>query len=112
MRDGPFEIETPRLILRKLGVADAAFILDLLNQESFLRFIGDRGVRSIADAREYIAKGPMASYERFGFGLYLVSLREAGSPVGICGLVKRPGLDDADLGFALLPQHCSRGFAR
>ncbi len=112
MRDGPFEIETPRLILRKLGVADAAFILDLLNQESFLRFIGDRGVRSIADAREYIAKGPMASYERFGFGLYLVSLREAGSPVGICGLVKRPGLDDADLGFALLPQHCSRGYAR
>jgi RimJ/RimL family protein N-acetyltransferase len=104
-------IETERLLLRKLDFPDAEFILALLNQESFLRFIGDRGVRTLADAYEYIAKGPLYSYHRHGYGLYLTSLRSDGAPVGICGLVKRAGLDDVDVGFALMPQYCSRGYA-
>lgn len=104
-------IETNRLALRRLEIADAGFILELLNQPSFLQFIGDRGVRTLDDACAYILKGPVASYERFGFGLYAVLLKESGSPIGICGLVKRETLEDADVGFALLPQFWSKGYA-
>lgn len=103
-------IETARLNLRKLGLHDAPFILQLLNEAGFLRFIGDKGVRTLADAREYILKGPMDSYRRFGFGLYLTALRD-GTPIGICGLVKRDTLMDVDVGFAFLSQHWSRGYA-
>ncbi len=104
-------IGTPRLLLRELVPGDAPFILKLLNEDGFLRFIGDKGVRSLADARHYIAKGPIDSYRRFGFGLYLTSLREGGAPIGICGLVKRDALADVDVGFAFLSQHWSNGYA-
>jgi len=90
---------------------DAEFILKLVNQPSFLRFIGDKGVRNHADAVRYIQTGPVASYERFGFGLYLVELREGRIPIGTCGLVKRPSLPDVDIGFAFLPAFCSKGYA-
>lgn len=103
-------IETPRLWLRMLQADDAPFILELLNEEGFRAFIGDKGVRSLGDARQYIAKGPMESYRRHGFGLYLTSLRQ-GTPVGICGLVKRDTLPDVDVGFAFLSRHWSRGYA-
>jgi RimJ/RimL family protein N-acetyltransferase len=104
-------VETDRLILRKIETNDAAFILDLLNQPSFLRFVGDKGVRTLDDAREYIVKGPVASYERFGYGMYATLLKESGAPIGICGLVKRDVLPDADVGFAFLPQFWSKGYA-
>jgi RimJ/RimL family protein N-acetyltransferase len=104
-------IECERLSLRELGLHDAPFILQLLNEPSFLRFIGDKGVRTLADAREYISRGPMDSYRRFGFGLYLTSLRESGTSIGICGLVKRDTLVDVDVGFAFLPQYWSKGYA-
>jgi RimJ/RimL family protein N-acetyltransferase len=104
-------VETDRLILRRLTTEDAAFILDLLNQPSFLKFIGDRGVRTLDDAREYIVKGPIASYERYGFGLNLTLMKESGIPIGICGLVKRETLEDVDVGFAFLPQFWLKGYA-
>ncbi len=104
-------IETQRLALRHLKAGDAPFILELLNEDGFLEFIGDKGVRSLADARQYIAKGPVDSYRRYGFGLYLTSLREDGTPIGICGLVKRDALPDVDLGFAFLARYWLRGYA-
>ena len=104
-------IETERLVLRKLSIEDSAFILDLLNQPSFLRFIGDRGVRSIDDAEKYLLQGPMDSYARQGFGLYLAELKDGHIPAGICGLIKREALDDIDIGFAFLPQFWSKGYA-
>jgi RimJ/RimL family protein N-acetyltransferase len=104
-------IETQRLVLRRLGTDDAEFILDLLNQPSFLRYIGDKEVRNNEDAIRYIQTGPMASYERFGFGLYLVELKETGVSIGICGLLKRDSLPDVDIGFAFLPSYWSRGYA-
>ncbi|MCA9925967.1 MAG: GNAT family N-acetyltransferase, partial [Anaerolineales bacterium] len=85
-------VETERLNLRRLTVDDSSFILTLLNDPSFKQNIGDRGVRSLADARLYILNGPAASYERNGFGLYLVELKNGRIPIGICGLVKRPFL--------------------
>lgn len=104
-------IETERLILRKLSIDDAEFILDLLNQPSFIQFIGDRGVRTLEDAGNYILKGPVSSYERFGFGLYLTLLKDGEIPIGMCGLVKREALQDVDVGFAFLPQYWLKGYA-
>jgi RimJ/RimL family protein N-acetyltransferase len=103
-------VRTERLVLRELTLNDAEFILELLNEAAFLRFIGDKGVRTLADARGYILKGPMDSYGRHGFGLLAACLPD-GSPVGICGLVKREGLVDADVGFAFLSRHRSKGYA-
>src|SRR5580700_8038038 len=103
--------ETERLILRRLSTDDDAFILELLNEPSFLQNIGDRGVRTLEDARGYILKGPVASYERFGFGLFLVALKETAVPLGICGLLKRDALEDVDIGFAFLPRFWSQGYA-
>ena len=104
-------LETERLRLGHLTVADAPFIFELLNEEAFLRNIGDKGVRDLEGARGYILNGPAASYDRFGFGLYRVELRETGAPVGICGLVKRETLEDVDIGFAFLSAHWGRGYA-
>jgi RimJ/RimL family protein N-acetyltransferase len=104
-------IETERLTLRQLVTTDAEFILGLLNQPSFLRYIGDKGVRTIDDARNYIVSGPRNSYERNGFGLWLVELRNTKIPTGICGLLKRDTLTDADVGFAFLPEFWSMGYA-
>ncbi|KPJ90145.1 MAG: GCN5 family acetyltransferase [Gemmatimonas sp. SG8_17] len=104
-------LETERLVLRRLTVEDAEFILGLLNEPSFVRFIGDRGVRTMADAREYILKGAIGSYERHGFGMYLTELKEDRTPLGICGLLRRESLQDVDIGFALMPQFWARGYA-
>jgi RimJ/RimL family protein N-acetyltransferase len=105
-------LETERLVLRRLTVEDAPFLLRLLNEPSWLRFIGDRGVRTLEDARKYVLAGPIDMYERYGFGLYATTLREdETAPIGICGLVRRAGLDDVDIGFALLPEYWGKGYA-
>jgi len=103
-------IETPRLTLRRFTLDDAEFILRLLNEPSFLEFIGDKGVRTLDDARDYLRKGPIASYEQFGFGLYLTTLKRDGTAVGMCGLLKRESLPDVDIGFAFLPAFWSQGY--
>ncbi len=104
-------IETERLQLRRLSTDDAEFILRLLNEPSFIQNIGDRGVRTVDDARGYIVKGPITSYEKFGFGLWMVETRSPTAPVGICGLLKRDVLEDVDIGYALLPEFWSQGYA-
>ncbi|MDX6558650.1 MAG: hypothetical protein QOF72_1699 [Blastocatellia bacterium] len=104
-------LETDRLQLRMLTADDAGFVLRLLNEPSFIQNIGDRGVRTIDDAQAYIQKGPLASYEKFGFGLWLIEIKSEGTPIGICGLLKRDVLEDVDIGYALLPEFCSQGYA-
>src|ERR1051325_2218143 len=104
-------LETERLFLRRFMMDDAQFILTLVNEPSFLRYIGDKKVRNLEDARQYMLNGPVASYERNGFGLYLLELRDSLTPIGMCGVVKREELPDPDIGFALLPDFWSKGFA-
>ncbi|HVI72148.1 MAG TPA: GNAT family N-acetyltransferase [Pyrinomonadaceae bacterium] len=104
-------LETERLILRRFTVEDAQFVLTLVNEPSFLRYIGDKKIRNLQDARQYILSGPVASYERHGFGLCLVGLRETHTPIGMCGLLKREELPEPDIGFALLPAFWNKGFA-
>lgn len=103
-------LTTDRLILNRFTPDDAPFILSLLNDSAFLRFIGDKGVRNLEDARNYLTDGPIASYQRLGFGLYRVELKDTGTPIGMCGLLKREALDHVDLGFAFMPDYRRQGF--
>jgi RimJ/RimL family protein N-acetyltransferase len=105
-------LQTERLNLRWLKESDAEFILDLLNQPSWLEFIGDRGVRNLDDARAYINNGPLAMIQQHGFGLYLAEVKSSGAPIGLCGLIKRETLDDVDIGFAFHPDCWGKGYAR
>jgi ribosomal-protein-alanine N-acetyltransferase len=104
-------LETERLNIRTMSVDDAAFMLELLNEPAWLRFIGDRGVRTIADAQNYIEQGPVDMLARLGHAFYIVELKETQCAIGICGLAKRDYLDDADVGFALLTAYAGKGYA-
>jgi RimJ/RimL family protein N-acetyltransferase len=99
------------LNLRTVSLDDAEFIVELLNDPSFLQFVGDKGVRTVEDAQRYILTGPMESYGRHGFGLWLVELKGSKISIGMCGLLKRESLSDVDIGFAFLPQYRSQGYA-
>jgi ribosomal-protein-alanine N-acetyltransferase len=104
-------LETDRLVLRRFTLDDAPFIVELLNEPSWHRFIGDKGVRTEDDARKYLRDGPLAMYERTGVGLMLVTLKSSGVAMGMCGLIRRESLDDVDIGFAMLPAFWGNGYA-
>ena len=104
-------VETARLAIRPLTLEDAPFVLRLVNEPAWIRFIGDKKVHSLADAEHYIRTGPMEAQRRFGFALNLVLLKGGAIPIGICGLVKREPLPDPDLGFALLEEFWGHGYA-
>lgn len=103
--------ETERLYIRQFNAQDTEFIVQLLNDESFIKNINDKKVRTDADALNYLVNGPLASYENYGFGLSLVLLKKTKAPIGMCGLLKREELDHPDLGYALLPEFCGKGYA-
>ena len=96
-------IESERLFLRPLTLEDDEFILQLLNTDGFIKYIGDRNVKTIEQAKNYLLNGPLKSYETNGFGLSLVELKTGRTPIGMCGLLKRDYLDHPDIGFAFLP---------
>ena len=104
-------LETERLRLRPFTTDDAPFALTLLNEPSFLHFIGDKNVRSLEDAHQYLLTGPIASYNRHDFGLLCIELKDSATPIGMCGLLKREELPAPDIGFAFLPDYWGRGFA-
>jgi ribosomal-protein-alanine N-acetyltransferase len=103
--------ETDRLIVTELTIADAPFIFELVNSPGWLQYIGDRGIKNITDAENYLINGPVSSYAVFGHGLYLVTLKATTASIGICGIIKRETLEDKDIGFALLPQYTGNGYA-
>lgn len=104
--------ETERLLVSRFTLDDAPFVLELQSEPEWLRFIGDRGVRDLDSARAYIQRAPLDMYARLGFGLYKVALKADGTPVGMCGLLKRDSLPDVDIGFAFLARHRGLGYAR
>lgn len=104
-------VETERLVVREMRLEDVPFVRELFNERGFIRFVGDRGIRSEDDARRYIAEGPIASYAELGFGLWAADLKESGVTIGICGLLRRPPLEDVEIGFGFLERFCSRGYA-
>ena len=104
-------LQTARLTVRNFERADAPFILELLNEPSWVQYIGDKNIKTLGDAERYIQDVLLAMYARLGFGLYLVEVTESGEALGMCGLVKRDSLQDVDLGFAFLSRFWGRGFA-
>jgi [ribosomal protein S5]-alanine N-acetyltransferase len=103
-------IETERLILRKFTTEDAPFMLKLLNTPAWLRFIGDRNVHTVEEAKQFLLNGYLKSYETHGFGFYLAMEKTTQNPIGMCGLVKRNTLEDVDIGFAFLPDFVGKGY--
>lgn len=103
-------LETIRLRLRPFTEQDAPFILELLNTPTWLRYIGDRNIYTLADAREYLRDRVLKEYRQHGFGMYLLEWKETGAPIGTCGLIKREGLPEVDIGFALHPNYEGKGF--
>lgn len=106
----PLAIETRHLKIRWLELDDAAFIYTLVNDPAWIRYIGDKNVSNLEDAKTYIETGPLEMYRNLGFGLNHVSLKQDGTAIGICGLLKRETLDDVELGFALLPESRRQGY--
>lgn len=106
-----FEITTNRLAIRPFELNDAHFILDLLNSHGWLKYIGDRKIDSIVAAENYLTAGPIKMMQENGFGLMCVTLKDAGIPIGMCGILKREKLDFPDIGFAFLDEYSGQGFA-
>ena len=104
-------IETTRLRLREITRDDAPFLCELMNEPEYIANVADRGIRTHDDARQWIMKKILPSYQRFGFGSYLVELKETGVAVGLCGLIKRESLDDVDIGYAILQRFAGKGYA-
>jgi RimJ/RimL family protein N-acetyltransferase len=102
-------LKTDRLLIEPFTLDDAAFILRLLNEPSFVRHIADKGVRDLEGARGYLQTGPLASYDRYGFGLWRVGLAGKGTAIGMAGLLRRDWLDDIDIGYAFLPEYGGAG---
>jgi len=104
-------LETERLLLRPLTLDDSDFILELLNTEGWIKYIGDRNIKTNEQARNYLENGPLKSYQTNGFGLSLVQLKTSNKSIGMCGLIKRDYLDHVDIGFAFLPDYTGMGYA-
>lgn len=104
-------LETERLALREFTVNDSEFIIELVNSPDWIKFIGDRKIKTDVEAKAYIENGPIKSYRENGFGLSLVEIKTDGTKIGMCGIIKRHHLDNPDIGFAFLPQFTGKGFA-
>lgn len=104
-------LETERLILRRFTLDDTAFIIELLNTEGWIKYIGEKNVKTTDQATSYLENGPLKSYCNHGFGLALVELKADHMPIGMCGLINREYLDHLDVGFAFLPNHTGHGYA-
>ena len=105
-----FFIETERLLIRRLTLDDAAFILELCSEESYKEFIGDRGLKTLKDAKKYLKESPLKMYKEFGMGPFFVAKKDTLEPVGKCGLLYRKPLDIHDIGFSILDKHAGKGY--
>ena len=104
-------METDRLQLRAVSVDDHALMLAVWNDPAFIRNVADRGIRTEQEARDAIVGGASKLFADYGYGPYSMSLKTDGAMIGICGLFRRDNLDDPDIGFAVLPDYCGKGYA-
>lgn len=105
------DLHTNRLNIREFHLSDAAFILELVNDPSFIEYIGNKGIRNIQDAQNHIQDNFLSSYAKFGYGAYLVLLKSSNVPIGLCGFFKRDQFESPDIGYAFLPEYRSYGYA-
>ncbi|MGB3588188.1 MAG: GNAT family N-acetyltransferase [Tunicatimonas sp.] len=103
-------LETDRLVIEQASTDDASFFYRLLNSPTWLKYIGDRGIRSEEDAQSYIEDNFIGSYQEFGHGLFKMVRKDGSVPIGVCGFIKRSYLKSADIGFAILPEYEGQGY--
>jgi [ribosomal protein S5]-alanine N-acetyltransferase len=100
-------MKSDRLELKKLRISDAEFILTLLNTASWIKFIGERDVKSKEDAIAYIKKinsNPLTTY-------WVIKIKDGLKSIGLITLIQRAYLFHKDLGFALLPAYNGQNYA-
>lgn len=102
--------ETERLVISELSLDDAPFFLKLVNTPNWIKYIGDRNLKTVKDAEDYLTKGTLKSYKDYGFGFYKLQEKQSKNIIGTCGLINRKELDNVDLGFAFLPEFEGKGF--
>ena len=102
--------ETSRLLLRVANLDDAPLMLTLMNEPAYLENIGDKQVRNLSDAENYLKSGPMTMQQELGFSLYCCQRKDTGETIGLSGLIKRPGVEHPEVGYAILAEHCRQGF--
>ncbi len=105
-----YTYETERLILRPASADDADLLLKSMNTDEFIRFVGDRNVRTLEQARNYIAEKHLPQIERLGYGNFTIIEKSSGNKIGGCGLFHRDGLEVVDIGFSFLPEYYGKGF--
>jgi len=103
-------LKTERLILREANPSDKHFFYELLNSPKWIKYIGDRNIKTLKNAEDYISDKLINSYKTNGYGLYVYELKDSHKPIGICGFIKRDYLDSEDIGFALLPEYERKGY--
>lgn len=111
MLQADWSLQTDRLLLKRLTLDDAGLMLKIWNDPAFIRYVGDRGVRTLEEARQALLEGAFMLYRQYGYGPYSMSLKAQGTKVGICGLFRRENLEHPDIGFAVLPGYCGNGLA-
>ena len=105
------ELKSERLILSEFTKNDASFFYQLVNEPAWKQYIGDKNVHTILDAEKYLENNIIPSYKKFGFGFYVVTLKEDNTSIGMCGLIKRDWMDYVEIGFAFLAQYRGKGYA-
>lgn len=103
-------IETERVLLQEVTSEDKSFLFELMNTASWIQYIGDRNIRTVEDAEEYIEKNIRKAYQEYGLGMYKMVSKENDKPMGLCGLLKRDYLNSIDIGFAILPEYEGKGY--
>lgn len=106
------KFQTERLSIEEVGLEDALFIFEILNSPKWIEFIGNRNVKTLEDAENYIKRLLLDSYEKNDYGLFKMVLQSEQKAIGICGLVNRPSLDHPDIGFAILPNYERKGYTK
>ncbi len=104
-------LETVRLNLRRVTLDDVELMLAIWNDPAFIRNVGDRGIRTADEGADAMEKGVFHLYETYGYGPYRVALKDCDTAIGLCGLFRRDGLDEPDIGYAVLPEYCGKGYA-
>lgn len=102
---------TNRLEIRELTLEDADFIFELLNQISWKKYIGNKNIKTIDDAKQYILDNPLKMYQTHGFGLWCVTKIYSKQALGVAGIIKRDTLPMVDIGFAFLDRYSGHGYA-
>lgn len=111
MAQDDYELQTERLRMRRLTLLDADLMLAVWNDPAFIKHVADRGIRTVEQAQEALLQGAFKLYEDYGYGPYRVALTEGDEEIGICGLFRREGFDDPDIGYSVLPPYCGQGYA-